>query len=109
MLDARPQDAVDMLIIKRVVRGSAVLTLLNEMQISQHPKMVADLRLAHIQDFRNVAHAELTLRKRPDDLDARRIPESLKRFGEQDEHLLRLELPCNALPSRRVLFCRAFL
>ena len=85
MLDAFVKQAIDVLVIQAVIRSAPVAADFHELKIAKRSQMMADRGLAHRKQDRDIAHTELTLRERPDDLDTGSIAQRLKSLSEANE------------------------
>ncbi len=74
MLDAFFEKVLDMFVIQSIKQSTVLAADVHQFEIAQSAQVVANARWTHAEQFGNIAHTKLTVRERPNDLDAGGVP-----------------------------------
>jgi hypothetical protein len=96
-----PEERDDVAIVQRVEHHPAVAPGPDQPQVAKEPQLVGNGGFRHPDERRKIAHAQLAVRQRVEDPDARRITERPKRVGQVGHiGLFDQRLPQFGHPSR---------
>lgn len=94
MLKARSKKGLDMNGVERVIGDFSILSIFDQIEISQHPELVGNGRLGFPEQAGQVADAQLILGQGIKDLRPGRVSEDLERLGQFLDDPVRLhDLP----------------